>query len=541
MTRSHGKIVLLLHAHLPYVRHPEYERFLEENWLYEAISETYLPLLRVLRGLDADQVPCKLAISISPTLLSMLTDELLQQRCIDHIERQLELAGKEVERTSGDPEMNAVARMYQDLYTQNRYDFVERYGKDLAVAFASFQKSGQLELLTTLATHAYVPLYHQYPEALHAQVATATALHESVFRVRAKGMWLPECGYYPDVEELLKRQGIKYFFAATHGVLFSENKPHHGAFRPVKTPAGLCAIARDVYSAKAVWSDTEGYPADYTYRDFYRDIGYDLPLEYIGPYVHESHIRTFTGFKYHAITGRTDDKRVYKRDEALARVKEHAENFVYRHVEQFQQLNRLMDDEPVIAASFDAELFGHWWFEGPDFLDAFVRRLAESEHDISLAHPSDTVSEPDSLQTVTPAFSSWGNKGYSEVWLDGSNDWVYRHTHMAIERMCELVQRFPDEKGLSARALNQAAREVLLSQASDWPFIMRAGTTVPYAVRRVKEHIANFQRIYDAMCEGNLSTEWLTKLERRNNLFPFLDYRVFGEVKGPASARFLVS
>jgi 1,4-alpha-glucan branching enzyme len=128
---------------------------------------------------------------------------------------------------------------------------------------------------------------------------------------------------------------------------------------------------------------------------------------------------------------------------------------------------------------------------------------------------------------VQPAFSSWGTKGYAEVWLDGSNDWVYRHTHKAIERMTELVGRFPDESGLKERALNQAAREVLLSLQSDWPFIMRAGTTVSYAVRRVKEHIYNFTSIYESLRRGAISTEWLTRLERTNNVFPNLDYRIF--------------
>ena len=129
-------------------------------------------------------------------------------------------------------------------------------------------------------------------------------------------------------------------------------------------------------------------------------------------------------------------------------------------------------------------------------------------------------------QELQPAFASWGNKGYSEVWLDGTNDWIYRHTHKAIERMAELIERFPNETGLKRRALNQAAREILLSQASDWPFIMNARTVVPYATSRVREHLANFNRIYDALSGGQMGTEWLTRLEKKNNIFPNLDYRL---------------
>jgi 1,4-alpha-glucan branching enzyme len=185
-----------------------------------------------------------------------------------------------------------------------------------------------------------------------------------------------------------------------------------------------------------------------------------------------------------------------------------------------------MERPPLITCPFNAELYGHWWFEGPDWIEALFRGLKATE-ELELLFPSEYLRRFPENQVAQPVVSSWGNKGYSEVWLDGSNDWIYRHTHKAIERMCELVERYPNEKGLKGRALNQAAREVLLSQSSDWPFIMHSGTTVPYAVRRVKEHVHNFTRIYDALCSGAVSTEWLTKLEKKNNLFPDIDYRVF--------------
>jgi len=126
-----------------------------------------------------------------------------------------------------------------------------------------------------------------------------------------------------------------------------------------------------------------------------------------------------------------------------------------------------------------------------------------------------------------PSFSSWGNNGYSNVWLDGSNDWVYRHLHKAIERMEELVERYPDEKGLKARALNQAAREVLLSQASDWEFIIKTGTSAQFAVQTVKEHLSSFNIIYENLCRNTVNTEWLTNIEKRHNIFPDIDYKVF--------------
>ncbi len=525
---SKGYVILMLHAHLPYVRHPEYPSFLEENWLFEAISETYLPLLRVMDRVHAEGVPFKLSFSISPTLSTMLQDPLLQQRYVAHLNKQLQLAEREIERTRNDPDFAPLAQMYHDLYRQNYTDFVERYECEILRGFDHYYKRGRIELLTTAASHAFLPLYQNYPLAVNAQVELAADVHRSTFGKPAKGFWLPECGYYPGMEEVLERHGFRYFFSAAHGLLFAHERSQSGVYRPVSCPNGVAVFGRDLYSANAVWSADEGYPGDFSYRDFYRDIGYDLPLDYIGPYVHHGGIRIPTGFKYHAVTGKTDDKRPYRPEDARQTVTEHAENFIYMLQKLVTRLAPLLDGPPVISCPYDAELFGHWWFEGPLWLEEVMRRLADSD-ELEMTSGAQYLKEQPPNQTLQPAFSSWGNKGYSEVWLDGTNDWIYRHTHKIIERMTELVGRFPNETGLKQRALAQAAREVLLSQSSDWPFIVRAGTNVSYAVRRIKEHVNNFNTIYDSLCRGTVSTEWLTRVEKKNSIFPEIDYRLFRE------------
>jgi 1,4-alpha-glucan branching enzyme len=235
-----------------------------------------------------------------------------------------------------------------------------------------------------------------------------------------------------------------------------------------------------------------------------------------------------TGFKYHAVTGPTDQKVLYDPDKALARVKEHAQNFLYNRGQHATRIAEAgLEATPLIVCPFDAELFGHWWFEGVSWLDSFFRQAAAPGAGVNLVSPSDVAASGASFQPNQLAFSSWATGGYAEAWLDGSNDWIYRHTFKAIERMVELVGRFPDGTGRKQRALNQAAREVLLSQALDWPLIIKSGTTVGYAERRVKEHIANFTRIYESLSSNTMDTEWLTTLEKRNNLFPDLDYKVF--------------
>jgi 1,4-alpha-glucan branching enzyme len=386
-------------------------------------------------------------------------------------------------------------------------------------------KKGRLEIITTAATHAYLPVYEMYPETVRAQVQIAVQSYSRVFGKAPKGFFLPELGYYPGLESILRESGLAYFFVAAHGVLFIPGSPQRGVYAPLECPGGLFSFGRDIASANALWSAREGYPGDFSYRDFYRDIGFDLPLDYVAPYLRAD--RGATGFKYYAITGQTDQKIPYDIAAARTKIEEHADNFIYSRLLHVKKLEGVMDRPPLIVSPYDAELFGHWWFEGPEWIETLFRKLAKTE-ELKLIFPQEYLAKYPENQKAEPVFSSWGNKGYSEVWLDGTNDWIYRHIHKAVERMGELTRRYPDEKGLKERALNQAAREVLLSQASDWPFIMQAGTTVPYAVRRVKDHLANFTTIYDTLSSGTVSTEWLTKLERQNNLFPDLDYRIFG-------------
>ncbi|MBN1648595.1 MAG: DUF1957 domain-containing protein [Spirochaetales bacterium] len=530
MTRSRNKGYLnfVLHAHLPFVRHPEYERFLEENWLFEALSETYLPLLRVFEQLKADRIPFRLTLSISPTLASMLNDEFLQGRYVSHLKRLIELSEKELKRLKNDRQFKPLAKMYNELFSRNLHDFYEVYKKNILKGLRQLEKDGYLDIITTAATHSFLPLYQNYPAAIDAQIQTAVISHGRLFGKEPSGMWLPECGFFPGLERYLKSSNLNYFYSSAHGILFAEEKPKSGVYAPLDCGNGVLAFGRDNVMTNAVWSAEDGYPGDFAYREFYRDIGFDLPADYILEYIQPDGMRVNTGFKYYRITGKTEDKKAYIPEDAAEKAKEHAENFLYKIKNKIRKIAPLMDKPPYIAAPFDAELFGHWWFEGPIWIDQVLRMIAaDEEKSIELVCPSDYLKKQKNHQKALPSFSSWGNKGYAEVWLDGTNDWIYRHTHKAIERMQELVIRFPNESGLKERVLNQAAREVMLAQASDWPFIMETGTTVPYAVRRVKEHLFNFTTIYDNLSRGNVNTEWLTKLEKKNNVFPDIDYRIF--------------
>ena len=290
----------------------------------------------------------------------------------------------------------------------------------------------------------------------------------------------------------------------------------------------MAAFGRDMESSEQVWSAQEGYPGGKHYRDFYRDIGFDLPMDYIGPYVHPDGHRMYTGIKYHAIThAQLHDKWVYDPTIARERAGQHAAHFRAGRQRQVEALASTMDRPPVIVSPYDAELYGHWWYEGPTFLGDLFRQLHHDQSTVETITPGDYLDRHSTNQVATPSASSWGHGGYSDYWVSEPNAWVYRHLHVAAERMVALAHRHPHADGVTARALNQAARELLLAQSSDWTFIMRTGTTVSYATRRMNQHILRFNRLYDELKAARVTERWLADIEAKDNLFPHLDYRVY--------------
>jgi len=522
-----GYLSLVLHCHLPFIRHPEHIEFLEEDWLFEAITETYIPLIQLFERLITDRVPFRITLSVTPTLAAMLVDPLLQERYLRHIHLLIELSEKEIRRTEHEPAFNRLARMYHSHFLECRRLFEDRYGRNLLTAFRAFQNEGHLEIITCAATHGFLPLMAMIPAAVRAQVQVGAQEYARHFGRPARGIWLPECGYYPGVDEFLAEARIRYFFIDTHGLLHAKPRPKFGVYAPIYCRSRVAAFARDIESSKQVWSAAEGYPGDYEYRDFYRDIGFDLDFDYIKSYIHEDGIRIHTGMKYCRITGKTDRKEPYVPERATQKAAEHAGNFMFNREQQIGYLAGSIKRPPIVVAPYDAELFGHWWFEGPQWLDFLIRKSAYDQKVYRLVTPSDYLQMHPMVQVSTPSASSWGYKGYNEVWLEGSNDWIYRYLHEAAERMIELAARYPNATGLIQRALNQAGRELLLAQSSDWAFIMKTGTAVPYATKRTHDHVLRFTRLYDEIGRQEVNEGWLKEIENKDNLFPGLDYRVW--------------
>ncbi|MBI4582489.1 MAG: DUF1957 domain-containing protein [Planctomycetes bacterium] len=536
-----GYLSLVLHAHLPFVRHPEHPEFLEEDWLFENITESYLPLLAVLNRLVEDGVDFRLTIGLTPTLASMLGDALLRSRYEKHLDRLVELAETECQRLSHHPAFSATARFYLARFKSLRQSYHERLGGELVGAFRRLQDLGRVELIASAATHSFLPHLRPVPTSVRAQVEVGKESYLRAFGCEPAGFWLPECGFYPGLDGLIAEAGLSYVFLEAHALYRGSAWPVHGTYEPAACPSGLAAFPRDPETSQLVWSSVSGYPGDPEYRDFYKDIGFDVPPELIRDSLGPGGLRIATGLKYYRVTGRTPHKTPYVRERALARVEAHAGDFVSRLARRFVTA-QLEGRRPLVVAPYDAELFGHWWFEGPEFLDRVLRKIAASNGAIVTVTPSEYLAEYPEARLAMPSESSWGTGGYHEYWLNGANDQFYPRIHEAGRRMEALARRRPHENAPLERALAQAAREALLAQASDWAFIQKAGTTTGYATRRVEEHLRRFEALIELVQGGRLAgpaaeaaaLRRLEEIEQQDNLFPWLDYRVFGDLERAA-------
>jgi 1,4-alpha-glucan branching enzyme len=514
-------ISLVLNAHLPYVRAAQNGE--GERWFFEALSETYLPLLAVFDRLEGDYIPFRLGISLSPVLCHMLGDGGLQQKFLDYIDRQITFGLQELERTR-DGEQEGLAKRYYDRAVDQRILFTGRYEGNILKVFDYYQRKGKLELLTTGATHPFLPFLSPYPEAVQAQIEVAIASYRQHFGKYPQGFWLPELGWTPELESYFRAYNFGYTIVEPHGMVFGKPPARRGSFYPVKTPGGVFILARDYHAGEAL----SRMAGEEIYRDNDRDAGYELAAPQLGPFLAEGGSRIPTGYKYwNASRGRQRNS-AYSPPAASERVLDHARLFLETQSARLLAAAKEMEEPPVSLCAFDADELGRFWYEGPQFIEALFR-LSAGYRDIQFMTPAEYLFKLDSagFQSSIPEFSSRGSNGYAEMWLDSSNDWMYRHLIRALDRMVELAERFPDNTGLKERALNQAARELLLAAASDWPRMLYKGDSVDFARSQIEEALRNFTTIYEALGSNYISTEWLTGLERRHNLFPAINYRVF--------------
>ena len=504
-------------------QHYDLPESVEESWFFEALSETYLPLLGMFSRLEGEHIPFRLGLSISPVFAQMLSDDLLIRKYASYLDHQIEFGMQELERVKGNPQVRLLAQRYFDQAVDRRALFITRYDGNIIKAFDYYRKKRNIEFLATTATPAFLPFLCPFPEAVQGQIEVALSYYRHSLGISPPGFWLPDLGWTKELDCFFRSYGFNYTITDSHGFIYGDPPPSRGTFFPVKTPQSLFVLSRDFNACADI---AEMQKAD-IYRDNNRDIGYELPVEVLGSFLSQSGARFGTGFKYWKGANGNQGE-LYDPDAALGLAKEHARTFLESCYNRLADASQHMQEQPLTLCAFNADNFGRKWHEGPMFLEA-VFRFASRYRELAFTTPSEYLSrqKPSSFQTSLPEFSSWGENGYGEVWLDASNDWIYRHLNRSIERMVELSEKFSENSSLKERALNQAAREILLAQASDWPAFLYRQESTGYARSQVENSLHNFSTIYEALGSSHISTEWLTSLERQHNIFPNINYRVF--------------
>ena len=468
-------------------------------------------------------------MSLTPPLLNMLDNELLHQKYINYLEKHIELCEKEVTRTTYDSRLNELSKYYLDRYSNDLHLFRDIYKCNLIKQFKHFQDIGVLEIITCGATHGFFPILYVNENTVKAQIGVGVETYKKYFGRPPRGIWLPECGYVPQADKYLKEFCIEYIITESHGILYANPAPIYGTFAPIVSPGGVVAFGRDIESSRQVWSSINGYPGDFNYREFYRDIGYDADYEYIKPYIAHNGVRVNTGIKYHRITSKGEFKDYYNIQWAQDSAERQAGHFFDSRIKQIDHLSSIMNPKPpIVVCPYDAELYGHWWYEGPYWLYILFKKIYYDKGNFKLITPGEYIDKFPEIQICSPCISSWGANGYNEVWLNQTNDYVHRHLHVAGDRMVELAHSFPNEQNeLKKEVLNQCARELLLAQSSDWLFIITNGTMVDYAKKRIKDHIGRFTKLYEQIKSDTIDENFLKDIQEKDCIFPEINYMIY--------------
>ncbi|MDR2344230.1 MAG: DUF1957 domain-containing protein [Spirochaetaceae bacterium] len=531
-------IAIVLNAHIPFSRKSSLDFSFEELPFFAIVSETLLPLLEVFDRLEIDRIPFRLALAVSPVLCHLLTDELMINHYLDYVDRQIAFGAEELERTKNDPVMHNLAKYYYDNSIERRISFTERYEKNIPRVLSYYQKKGRIELLASTATNCLLPFYIDHFEVIRAQIETALASYKTFFKIKPEGFWLSEMGYHPELSAYLDIYDFRYTIIDTHSALLANPPPKYGSFFPLRTKHDISLLVKDFYAYRDIMDREQGIPVEGSFRDFFHDVADDLPIERIKPFLGEDGTRLSTGYKYFSIGDNERRREPYDPAFAAEKARNFANVFLERRVSALNRASELMrkdlDGDALSLCAWNADFLGRFWHEGPVFLETVFRNGCK-KNGIKFMTPSEYLDSQEKMpfQLTKPEYSSSGFNGYAESWIDASNDSFYRHLFHAAERMAELAERFRNETGIKERALNQAAREILLALSSDWQRLLSAQNNISlpkwknYAKNELESHLKNFTTIYEALGSSYLSTRFLTDIEHRNNIFPYINYSVF--------------
>ncbi len=522
---------LVLHSHLPYVRGAGRWPHGEE-WVHEAILGTYVPLLVLLHDLRAEGVRYRLTIGLTPVLLEQLADADIKTRFVAYVDDQIRRAELDAWDfgVAGDTARQSLAEFYRGAYARSKHAFVHRFETDIIRAFADLARTGEVEILTSAATHGYLPLLDG--RSIEAQLSVGAASTARLTGIEPTGIWLPECAYRPGLERALERHGFTHFFTDAALVRDREVRPATARFRarpldrwsggggPTPLPArddqvadpavdlfrpylvadsAVAAISRHPEVSGQVWSAAQGYPGDPFYREFHRK-------------------DDRSGLRYWRVSGATVDlgaKSDYVVAAAAERARVHAAHFAAAVRAELAAHRATARRDGLLVTTFDSELFGHWWFEGIEWLGLVLRELGG----ISTTAAGWLTAEPP-RERIALAEGSWGKNNDHSTWIAPSTEWMWDGIRGAVAQVRQLADDPPTDP-LRRRAADHALRELLLLESSDWPFLVTTGQASDYAAERYRSHAQRLHRSLELAAHGNdADLVELRSLERADDPFP---------------------
>jgi 1,4-alpha-glucan branching enzyme len=454
--------------------------------------------------------------------------------------------------------MIELAKYYQKFFEGTKSALRVRFNNDIIGAFKKLQDEGYIEITTCAATHGYLPLLGT-DSAIHGQLHTGVQSYRRHFGRAPRGIWLPECAYRPayydergrvrpGIEQFLAEEGIKVFFSETHmitggqpvGVAAGDAIGPYGAIKrrylvPMAETksekdggttmqayfvsdttrggksdqhSGVSVIGRNNRLGMQVWSAQTGYPGDFDYREFHRK-------------------DPVSGLQYWRVTGTKVDlgqKDLWHPDWAEHKVQSHADHFANLVDEEIRSYHVATGQFGLISCNYDTELFGHWWFEGIDWIKSVLRRLAANPN-IELTTASEFVEKHPPQQIMNIPEGSWGSGGTHFTWDNEDTHWMWEPIYNAERHMERLVKQYNDKQDQQTRSvLNQTARELLLLESSDWPFLVTTGQARQYAIQRFTQHVERFTDLAQSLDNGEPNTSLTDSLWELDRVFPDIDY-----------------